>query len=328
MLRRLLVRHFAVIGFMFAGAGAMPHAAFSQSYPIRPVRLVSPFAAGGSNDVIARIISPKFSELLGQQIIVENRPGAGGVIGTEAVAKSAADGYTLTVATSTTHAIAPALRPLPYDPVKDFAPIGLIGVTPYVILIHPTVPVRTVKELVALAKSRSGQIEFGSGGVGTPGHLAGAMLNSMTGIKLVHVPYKAGNLALNDLLGGHISMTFSTTITSTQFIHNKRGRAIAVTSAKRVPAFPDVPTVAESGVPGYEFTLWLGLAAPGGTPPAIVQLLSDLLVKTVQFPDMQTKLITQSLEPVTSTQKELADLITRELVIYRKVVKESGAAAE
>ncbi len=327
-MRRLLVRHFTVIGLMFAGTGIMPHAAFSQSYPNRPVRIVSAFASGGSNDVIARIIAPKFSELLGQQIIVENRPGAGGVIGTEAVAKAAADGYTLTVATSTTHAIAPALRPLPYDPVKDFAPVGLIGVTPYVILIHPTVPVRTVKELVSLAKARSGQVEFGSGGVGTPGHLAGAMLNSMTGIKLIHIPYKAGNLALNDLLGGHIALTFSTTITSTQFIQSKRVRAIAVTSAKRVPAFPDVPTVAESGVPGYDFTLWLGLAAPAGTPPAIVQRLSDLLVKTVQFPDVRNKLTTQSVEPVTSTPKELADRITRELVIYSKVVKESGATAE
>ncbi len=326
-MRRLLVRHFTVIGLMFAGTGIMPHAAFSQSYPNRPVRIVSAFAAGGSNDVIARIISPKFSELLGQQIIVENRPGAGGVIGTEAVAK-AADGYTLTVATATTHAIAPALRPLPYDPVKDFAPVGLIGVTPYVILVHPTVPVRTVKELVALAKARSGQVEFGSGGVGTPGHLAGAMLNSMTGIKLVHIPYKAGNLALNDLLGGHISLTFSTTITSTQFIQNKRVRAIAVTSAKRVPAFPDVPTVAESGAPGYDFTLWLGLAAPGGTPQTIVQRLSDTLVKTVQTPDVRTKLLAQSVEPLYSTPKELADRIIRELVVYAKVVKESGATAE
>ncbi len=325
---RSVVRHFALIGLMFAGASILSGAALSQSYPTRSVRIVSAFAAGGTNDIIARIIAPRFSELLGQQIIVENRPGAGGIIGTEAVAKAPADGYTLTIATSTTHAIAPALRPLPYDPVKDFAPVGLIGVTPYVVIVHPTVPVRTVKELVALAKARAGQVEFGSGGVGTPGHLAGAMLNSMTGIKLVHIPYKAGNLALNDLLGGHISLTFSTTITSTQFIQNKRVRAIAVTSAKRIPAFPDVPTVAESGAPGYDFTLWLGLAAPSGTPLAIVQRLSDSLVKTVQFPDVRAKLVSQSVEPLTSTPKELTDRIARELVVYVKVVKESGATAE
>lgn len=325
---RSAVRHIALIVSMFAGASILSGAAFSQSYPTRPVRIVSAFAAGGTNDIIARIIAPRFSELLGQQIIVENRPGAGGVIGTEAVAKAPADGYTLTIATSTTHAIAPALRPLPYDPVKDFTPVGLVGVTPYVVIVHPTLPVKSIKELVALAKARAGQVEFGSGGVGTPGHLAGAMLNSMTGIKLVHVPYKAGNLALNDLLGGHISLTFSTTITSTQFIQNKRLRAIAVTSAKRIPAFPDVPTVAESGAPGYDFTLWLGLAAPSGTPPSIAQRLSDSLVKTVQFPDVRTKLISQSVEPLSSTPKELADRIARELVVYSKVVKESGATAE
>jgi tripartite-type tricarboxylate transporter receptor subunit TctC len=321
-------RHFALIGLMFAGASIMSSAAFAQSYPSRPVRIVSAFAAGGTNDIIARIISPRFSELLGQQIIVENRPGAGGVIGTEMVAKAPADGYTLTIATSTTHAIAPALRKLPYDPVKDFSPVGLIGVTPYVVIVHPTLPVKSIKELVALAKARSGQVEFGSGGIGTPGHLAGAMLNSMTGTKLVHVPYKAGNLALNDLLGGHISMTFSTTITSTQFIQSKRVRALAVTSAKRVPAFPELPTVAESGVPGYEFTLWLGLAAPAGTPQEIIQRLSDTLVKTVQTPDVRTKLLAQSVEPVSTTPKELTDRIARELVIYVKVVKESGATAE
>lgn len=325
---RLSVRRIAVIGLTLAGAGIMPHAVFSQTYPTRPVRIISTFAPGGSNDVIARVISPKFTELLGQQFIVENRPGAGGVIGTDAAAKAAPDGYTLTIATSTTHAIASALRPLPYDPVKDFAPIGLIGITPYVIIVHPTVPVKSVKELVSLAKSRSGQVDFGSGGVGTPGHLAGAMLNSMTGIKLVHIPYKSGNLALNDLLGGHISLTFSTTITSTQFIQSNRVRAVAVTSAKRIPAFPDVPTVAESGVPGYEFTLWLGLAAPGTTPPAVIQRLNDTLVKTVQSPDARSKLVAQSVEPVTSTPKELADRIAKDLVIYSKVVKDSGARAE
>ncbi len=327
-MRRSAVRHFAIIVLVLAGASIMPNTVFPQSYPTRPVRIVSAFAAGGSNDVVVRLISPKFSELLGQQIIVENKPGAGGIIGTDAVAKSAGDGYTLTIATSTTHAIALAMRPLPYDPVKDFAPVGLIGVTPYVIIVHPTVPVKTVKELVALAKSRSGQIEFGSGGVGTPGHLAGAMLNSMTGIKIVHIPYKAGNLALNDLLGGHISLTFSTTITSTQLIQSKRVRAIAVTSAKRIPAFPDVPTVAESGVPGYDFTLWLGLAAPAGTPPAIIQRLSDALIESVQSTDVRTKLIAQSVEPLTSTPRELTDRIAKDIIVYSKIVKESGATAE
>jgi len=267
-------------------------------------------------------------ELLGQQVIVENRPGAGGLIGTEFAAKSPPDGYTLAIATSTTHAIAAALRKLPYDPIKDFAPIGLIGIAPYVVIVHPTVPVRNIKQLIALAKSRPGQVEFGSGGIGTPGHLAGAMLNTMTGIKLIHIPYKAGNLALNDLLGGHISLTFSTTITSTQLMKAGKVRGLAVTSEARIPAFPDLPTVAESGVPGYEFTLWLGLTAPGATPPAIVQRLSDILIKTVQSPDVRSRLLAQSVEPVTSTPKQLADRVEKDIIVYAKIVKESGARAE
>jgi len=309
-------------------AGLLPHTAFSQPYPTRTVRIISAFSPGGSNDVVARIVSPRLGELLGQQVIVENRPGAGGLIGTEFAAKSPPDGYTLAIATSTTHAIAAALRKLPYDPIKDFAPIGLIGIAPYVVIVHPTVPVRNIKQLIALAKSRPGQVEFGSGGIGTPGHLAGAMLNTMTGIKLIHIPYKAGNLALNDLLGGHISLTFSTTITSTQLMKAGKVRGLAVTSEARIPAFPDLPTVAESGVPGYEFTLWLGLTAPGATPPAIVQRLSDILIKTVQSPDVRSRLLAQSVEPVTSTPKQLADRVEKDIIVYAKIVKESGARAE
>jgi tripartite-type tricarboxylate transporter receptor subunit TctC len=325
---RLSVRHFTVIGLMFAGTGIMPHMAFSQSYPVRTVRIISAFSPGGSNDVVARTIAPRLGELLGQQVIVENRPGAGGVIGTEFTAKSPPDGYTLSIATSTTHAIAAALRKLPYDPVTDFAPVGLIGIAPYVVIVHPTVPVRNIKQLIELANSRPGQIEFGSGGIGTPGHLAGAMLGTMAGIKLIHIPYKAGNLALNDLLGGHISLTFSTTITSTQLMQARKVRGLAVTSAKRVPAFPDLPTVAESGVPGYEFTLWLGLTAPGATPPAIIQKLSDTLIKTLQSPDVTSRLLAQSVDPVPSTPRQLADRISKDLVAYAKIVKESGAHAE
>ncbi|HEV2008698.1 MAG TPA: tripartite tricarboxylate transporter substrate binding protein, partial [Burkholderiales bacterium] len=240
--------------------------ALAQAYPNRPIRIVSPFAAGGSNDVIARIVAQKLGQPLGQSVIVENRAGAGGVIGTDFSAKSAPDGYTLIMATNATFAIAAALRALPYDPVKDFAPIGLVGVSPYIVLVNPSLPVKTIKQLVELAKARPGELEFGSGGVGTPGHLAGEMLKTMTGIKMTHIPYRAGSQALTDLLGGHIAVTFSTTITSTQLIRSGRVRALAVTTGKRLAAFPDIPTVSESGVAGYEFVLWLGLAAPAGTP--------------------------------------------------------------
>jgi tripartite-type tricarboxylate transporter receptor subunit TctC len=292
------------------------------------VRIISPFAAGGSNDVVARLVAPRLSAALGQPFVVENRPGAGGALGTEQGAKAAPDGYTLTVVTNATLAIVPALRAVPYDPAKDFAPIGLIGLSPYIVIVHPSVPVANIRQLVALVKSRPGQVDFGSGGVGTPGHLAGAMLNTMTGIRMVHVPYRAGNLALNDLLGGHISVTFSTTITSTQLIRAGRVRALAATSSQRIPAFPDLPTVAESGVPGYEFTLWLGLAAPAGTPDAALQPLGRALTAALQGKEMQEQLAVQSVDPQPSSARELAEKIRRDMVVYARLVKEAGARAE
>ncbi len=309
-------------------AAAAPSHLDAQVFPVKPVRIISPFAAGGSNDIVARTISPKLAAALGQQFVVENRAGAGGAVGTEVGAKSTPDGYTLTVVTNATLAIVPALRAVPYDPVKDFAPIGLIGISPYIIIVHPSLPVGNVKQLVALVKARPGQVEFGSGGVGTPGHLAGAMFNTMTGTRMVHVPYRAGNLALNDLLGGHISVTFSTTITSSQLIRSGRVRALAITSGQRVPAFPELPTVAESGVPGYEFTLWLGLAAPAGTPEALIQQLSQSLIKSLQAKDLQDQLVSQSVEPSSSTPQEFAQRIRRDMAVYAKLVKEAGARAE
>jgi tripartite-type tricarboxylate transporter receptor subunit TctC len=299
--------------------------ASAQTYPNKPVRIISAFAAGGTNDVIARTIAPKLAEHFGQQFIVENRPGGGGVIGTEFAAKAPADGYTLTIATTTTHVIAAAMRKLPYDPVKDFSPISIIGATPYVIIVHPSMPVKNVKDLIAVAKSRPNQVEFGSGGVGTPGHLAGAMLNTMTGIKMLHVPYKAGNLALNELIGGHVSLTFSTTITSTQFIQTGRLRGIAVTSSNRLPAFPNLPTVAESGVPGYEFSLWLGLSAPSKTPEPVLQMLSDAVAKALQNESVRSALIAQSVEPVSIPRQTISKRIESELIAYEKIVKQSGA---
>lgn len=302
--------------------------ALAQAYPNRTVRIVSPFAAGGSNDVIARIVAQKLGQPLGQPVIVDNRPGAGGVVGTEFSAKSAPDGYTLIMATNATFAIAAALRALPYDPVRDFAPIGLVGVSPYIVLVNPSLPVKTIKQLIALARARPGELEFGSGGVGTPGHLAGEMLKTMTGIKMNHIPYRAGSQALTDLLGGHIAVTFSTTITSTQLIKSGRVRALAVTTRERLAAFSDIPTVSESGVPNYEFVLWLGLAAPAGTPDAIVQQLNDALAKILQAKDLRDLLIAQSVEPLASTPQELADKIKRDLVIYAKLVRDAGARAE
>ena len=310
---------------MLAGAAFTTHA---QNYPARTLRIISPFAPGGSNDVVARLISSRLSEALGQSVIVENRAGAGGVLGTEFGARAAPDGYTLTVVTNATLAIVPALQKTSYDPLRDFAPVGLVGTSPYVVIVHPAVPVRNIQQLVTLVKSRPKQVEFGSGGIGTPGHLAGEMLNTMTGMKMVHVPYKAGNLALNDLLGGHISVTFSNTITSSEFIKAGRIRALAATSARRISAFPDLPTVAESGAPGYEFVLWLGLAVPGATAPVIVQQLSKSLMKTLQDKVLHERFAAQSIEVLSSTPQEFSEKIKRDMGVYARLVKDAGARVE
>ena len=308
----------------FAFAASQCHA---QALGSKPVRIISPFAAGGTNDVIARIVGQKLAEVTGRAFIVENRPGAGGVIGTDLGAKAAPDGNTVTLI-SASIPINAALRPLPFDPVRDFAPIGMVGVTPYVLLVNPSVPVRTVKELIALAKARPGALTFGSGGIGTPGHLAGEMLISMARVKMVHVPYKAGSLALTDLLGGYIALTFSTTVTSTELIKARRVQPLAVTTAARIPAFPEIPTVAESGLAGYDFSLWLGLAAPAGTSPAIVEPLAAALATVVQMKDTRDALLAQSVEPQSSTPQALALKMREDMARYAKLVKESGVRVE
>ncbi len=305
-----------------------PTLASAQGFPSRLVRIISPFAAGGANDLVARLIAPSFGDGLGQQVIVENRAGAGGMIGTEVGARSLADGHTLTMVTTTTLAILPALRTLPYDPVKDFAPVGMVGESPYVLVAHPTLPVREIKGLIALAKARPGQITYGSAGVGTPGHLAGIMLGTMTGIKLTHISYKAGSQSVTDLLSGNISIVFVNLLVPAQFIKSGRLRALAVTTTKRVAAFPEIPTVAESGIAGYEFTLWLGLAVPTKTPEAIQQHLNQVLVDVLRASRTRDLLAENSVEAKPGSQKEFGDVIRRDIPKYAKLVKAAGAANE
>ena len=299
----------------------------AQALGSKPVRIISPYAAGGTNDVIARIIAQKLAEATGRTFIVESRPGAGGVIGIDLGAKAAPDGNTVTMITASLP-INAALRPLPYDPVRDFAPIGMVGVSPYVLLVDPSVPAHTVKELIALAKARPGALSFGSGGMGTPGHLAGEMLMSMARVKMVHVPYKAGSLALTDLIAGYIALTFSTTVTSTELIKARRVQPLAVTTAACIPAFPEIPTVAESGLPGYDFSLWLGLAAPAGTSSAIVEQLAAALATVVQMKDTRDALLAQSVEPQSNTPQALAAKMREDLARYAKLVKESGVRVD
>jgi tripartite-type tricarboxylate transporter receptor subunit TctC len=317
-----------LVSVLVAGAFAfVAPQSHAQAPASKPVRIISPYAAGGTNDVIARIVGQKLAEVTGRPFIVENRPGAGGVIGAEIGAKAAPDGNTVTLI-SASIPINAALRPLPFDPVRDFAPIGMVGVSPYVLLVNPSVPVRSVKELITLARARPGALTFGSGGIGTPGHLAGEMLMSMARVKMVHVPYKAGSLALPDLLSGNIALTFSTTVTSSELIRAKRVQPLAVTTAARIPAFPEIPTVAESGLAGYDFSLWLGLAAPAGTSAAIVEPLAAALATVVQMKDTRDALLAQSVEPQSSTPQALALKMREDMARYAKLVKESGVRVE
>ena len=313
--------YFAVIPLVMLWCAS----AFAQDFPSRAVRIISPFGAGGANDLVARIVAPPLGQTLGQQVIVENRSGAGGMIGTEIGANAPADGHTLTMVTTTTLAILPALRKLPYDPVKDFAPISLVGESPYVLVAHPTLPVKDIKGLIALAKARPNQIDYGSAGVGTPGHLAGVMLSTMTGIELTHVSYKAGSQSVTDLLSGNISLVFVNLLVPAQFIKSGRLKALAVTTVKRVPAFPKIPTVAESGIPGYEFSLWLGLAVPAKTPERIQAILNKALTTALRADSTQKLLGDNSVEPKPGTQQAFREKIKQDIVTYSKLVESAGA---
>jgi len=311
----------AACGLLAAGAVQ------AQSFPVKPVRLISPFEAGGSNDGVARLIAPKLGELLGQPVLVENRPGAGGVVGTEIGARAPADGYTLTVATTSTFSINPVMRKLSYDPTTDFAPVGLIGVSPYVMVTHPATPIRSIKELIVAARKQPGVVEYGSGGIGTPGHLAGAAFARQTGVEFTHIPYKSGASSIIDVTAGRITLVFTTMLVADSLIESNRLRPLAVTTRNRLPRFPKIPTIDESGLPGFEFTLWLGVVAPAKTPDAVLQRLTDALGQTMRDKGTSSALAAQSVEVQFEPPKEFAERIRRDLQTYGKVIRESGAKA-
>lgn len=303
--------------------------AFAQGYPNKPVRMVVPFPPGGTTDILARAVGQKLSEAWGQQVVIDNRPGAGGNIGTDLVAKAPADGYTLLMGTVGTQAINASLyAKLPFDPVKDFAPVTLVASVPNVLVVNKTIPSNSVKELIALAKSKPGQLNFASSGNGTSIHLAGELFKSMTGISMTHIPYKGSAPALTDLIGGQTNMMFDNLPSSMQHIKSGTLRALAVTSAKRSPALPDVPTVAESGVPGFEASSWFGVLAPAGTPKEIVAKINADIVKALAAPDIKERLSGQGAEPVGNSPEQFAAYIKTEIVKWAKVVKDSGAKIE
>jgi tripartite-type tricarboxylate transporter receptor subunit TctC len=296
----------------------------AQNYPSRAVRYIVPQAPGGSSDTLARVIAPRLAASLGQQFVIDNRPGATGIIGAELTAKALPDGHTL-LQVATSHATNPAMGiKLPYDTVRDFASISLISQQPNIWLAHPSLPVRNIKELVAFAKARPGQVDFASSGTGGSQHLAGELLNVMTGIRIVHIPYKGSPPALIDTLAGRVSLMSSTMAPAMPYVNANRLRALAVTSAKRSPAAPAVPTVAESGVPGYEAIAWQGLVAPAGVPQDLIERLSREIARIVGLAEVKRVLTEQGFEPVGSTPLEFTRFTQNEIARWTKVTTAAG----
>jgi tripartite-type tricarboxylate transporter receptor subunit TctC len=322
------MKAFQFLGALALTALAVIPPAAAQTYPDRPITLVVPYPAGGGNDVLARLIAEKMAKSLNGAIVVENRGGAGGTIATRQVAKSTPDGYTLLIATSSL-AINPSLYPnVGYDPRKDFAPIGLIASGANVALVHPSVPARSVAELIALAKEKPGKLDFASTGSGSSVHLAAELFASMAGIKLNHVPYRGSGPALTDLLGGHVAMMFATLPSAIGLVRDGKVRALGVTGPNRSNAFPDLPTIAEAGLPGYESVLHYGLVAAAGTPRAIVEKLNAALREALADDSLRARLATEGAEPLPSTPEEYAADIDREEIKWSKIVRESGAKGE
>ncbi|MGH8680246.1 MAG: Bug family tripartite tricarboxylate transporter substrate binding protein [Burkholderiales bacterium] len=318
--------HRHVLSIALAAAlAAVAAPSFGQPYPSRPVRLVVPLSPGGFADVPTRIMAPRLSAALGQQVFVENRAGAGGTIGTDYVAKSKPDGYTL-LATGTPHVIAPWLyKTVPYDALKDFAPIMLFASGPYVLVVNPQLPVTSVQELIAAAKAQPGKIDFASSGNGSAQHLVAALFNSAAGVELNHVPYKGSGPAMQDLLAGQVKVSFAGVPNVISHVRAGKLRALGVTTPKRSPDLPGVPTIAEAGVPGYEATLWLGLLAPAGTPPEIVQRLHAEAVKALKDPELQPSFRAAGVEASVLGPKEFGEFLRAEHEKWGKVVRATGA---
>ena len=313
---------------LLAIGGTPALAQTASPYPVKPVRFIAAFPAGGPSDIVTRAVAKRMSELLGEPVVVENRSGAGGHIAVEALVKSPADGYTILLAGSFV-TIGPSLNSkLSYDPVRDLSAVGLIARNQYLLVVHPAVPAHSVKELIALARSRPGQLNYGSSGVGAPPHLATELLKAMARIDAVHVPYKGATPAIADLIGGHIDFYIGGISGLIPHVRSGKLRALAVTGAKRSGELPDVPTIAESALPGYDISTWFGVVAPARTPAEIVSRLNATLVKIVEEKETQTYLVAQGLEPATSTPQEFARLIRDEIPKFAKIVKAAGLKPE
>ena len=316
------------LALLLALGGFVAPAVAQSGYPARPIRVISIFPPGGGNDGICRAVAQKMTENMKQQVIVENRPGANGIIGTEAVARAAPDGYTITLIPSG-HAVNASLyKKLPFDSIRDFTPLSLAGSSPMVLALHPSVPAKNVRELIAVAKARPEQLTYVSAGIGASGHLAGALFETMTNTRMVHIPYKGMSLAVSDLIGGQVTMSFGTSLSMVPHVRTGRLRALATTGAARSPALPELPTVAEAGVPGYEASLWYGFVGPAKLPPEIAQRLNAEIVAAINAPDVRERLNNQGVDARSSSAEEFGRLMVADLERWADVVRRVGIKAE
>lgn len=299
--------------------------AFAQGYPAKPVKMIIPYPPGGGNDTLGRLFAIKLSERLGQPVVVENRPGAGTLIGTEAAAKSAPDGYTILLSSIATHALSPNLYArVPYDPIRDFAPVTLLGIAPTVLVVRNDLPAKDLAELVAAARAKPGGFTYASGGNGTPPHINAEVFKAVAGVDLLHIPFKGGGPALVDLMAGRVDIMLDTAASAMPHVRSGKLRALAISGPKRSPEYPDLPTFAEAGLPQYDTNAWYSVHAPAGTPPEIVRRLNTELVASLREPDVQARFRQLSTDPVGNTPEEFAAFVKAELDKYARVIKSAG----
>src|SRR5437899_6086691 len=320
---------FSALTACVLAALALPAIAHGQSYPARPIRMIVAYPPGGGTDIVGRVVAHKLAEVLGQAVVVENRGGASGNIGTEIVARATPDGYTILMGNVAPNAINVSLfRNLPFDPVADFAPVTLVASTPNILVVHPSTPARTVKEVVALAKAKPGTLNFASAGVGSSSHLAGELFRILAGADIVHVPYKGAGPAMVDVLSGQVQLYFATMPAAMPHVKSGKLAPVAVTSSRRSQALPDLPTTAEAGVPGYEASTWYGVLAPAHTPAAVIARLHENIVKILAVPETRARLADQGFEPVGNSPEEFGAYIKSEIAKWGKVIGDAGIRPE
>jgi tripartite-type tricarboxylate transporter receptor subunit TctC len=325
MHRNQVFRHaIAASAMLFMGVDST----YAQSYPNQPIRFIVPYAAGGGVDMVARAVGPTLSERLGQPVVIDNRGGAGGNIGTELAARAEPNGYTIVMGAAALAINTSLYRKLRFDPVKDFVPISLISATPNILAVHPTIPAKSVRQLIQLAKAKPGSLNYGSAGNGTTSHLALELFKTMAGVEIVHIPYKGTAPAVVGLLGGEVAMMLAPALTLISHVRSKKVNGLAVSSLKRLPAIPELPTIAESGVPGFEARQWYGVLAPTGTPKAIVMRLNSEIVKIVDSPEVTKRFMSEGSEPIGSTPEEFARHLKAEIAKWTKAVAASGARVD